>query len=66
MQPDLTEQILELVRLTSTDLPPDVEEKLRTSKEQEVEGSAAEGALKTILKNVEMARNNLPSYVQTF
>ena len=58
MQPDLTEQILELVRLTSTDLPPDVEEKLRTSKEQEVEGSAAEGALKTILKNVEMAREN--------
>jgi len=58
MQPDITEQILELVRLTSTDLPPDVEEKLRTSKEQEVEGSAAEGALKTILKNVEMAREN--------
>jgi len=58
MQPDLTEQILELVRLTSTDLPPDVEEKLRTSKEQEVDGSAAEGALKTILKNVEMARES--------
>ncbi|MEE8356408.1 MAG: fumarate hydratase [Anaerolineales bacterium] len=58
MQPDLTEQILELVRLTSTDLPPDVEEKLRKSKEQEDEGSAAEGALNTILKNVEMAREN--------
>ncbi len=56
MQPDLTEQILELVRLTSTDLPPDVEEKLRKSKEQEDQGSAAEGALNTILKNVEMAR----------
>ncbi|MCJ7716777.1 MAG: fumarate hydratase [Anaerolineales bacterium] len=58
MQPDFTEQILELVRLTSTDLPPDVEEKLRKSMEQEAEGSAAEGALKTILKNVEMAREN--------
>ncbi|MEE9599406.1 MAG: fumarate hydratase, partial [Anaerolineales bacterium] len=58
MQPDLTEQILELVRLTSTDLPPDVEEKLRKSKEQEDEGSAAVGALNTILKNVEMAREN--------
>jgi len=58
MQPDLTEQILELVRLTSTDLPPDVEEKLRKSKEQEDQGSAAEGALNTILKNVEMAREN--------
>jgi len=58
MQPDLTKQILELVRLTSTDLPPDVEEKLRESKEQEDKGSAAEGALNTILKNVEMAREN--------
>jgi fumarate hydratase class I len=58
MQPDLTGQILELVRLTSTDLPPDVEEKLRESKEQEDKGSAAEGALNTILKNVEMAREN--------
>jgi len=56
MQPDLTDQILELVRLTSTDLPKDVEEKLRKSKDQEAEGSAAEGALDTILKNVEMAR----------
>ena len=56
MQPDLTDQILELVRLTSTDLPSDVEEKLRKSKDQEAEGSAAEGALDTILKNVEMAR----------
>ena len=58
MQHDLTEQILELVRLTSTDLPPDIEEKLRKSKEQEIEGSAAEGAMNTILKNVEMAREN--------
>ena len=58
MQPNLTGQILELVRLTSTDLPPDVEEKLRKSKEHEDEGSAAEGALNTILKNVEMAREN--------
>jgi fumarate hydratase class I len=58
MQPDLTDQILELVRLTSTDLPGDVEEKLRKSKDQETEGSAAEGALDTILKNVEMAREN--------
>ena len=56
MQPDLTDQILELVRLTSTDLPRDVEEKLRKSKDQEAEGSAAAGALDTILKNVEMAR----------
>jgi len=56
MQPDLTEQILELVRLTATDLPPDVEKKLRESRKDESEGSAAQGALDTILKNVEMAR----------
>ena len=56
MQPYLTFQILELVLLTSTDLPRDVEEKLRKSKDQEAEGSAAKGALDTILKNVEMAR----------
>ncbi|MBM3145249.1 MAG: fumarate hydratase [Chloroflexi bacterium] len=58
MQPDLTQEILELVRLTSTNLPPDIEKRLRTAKEQEASGSAAQGALDTILKNVEMARQN--------
>jgi len=55
---DLTEQILELVRLTSTDLPPDVERALRRSVEREQPGSAAKGALETILKNVELSRAN--------
>lgn len=58
MQPDLTNHILELVRLTSTDLPRDVEKKLRASRDQEDESSAAQGALDTILKNVDMAREN--------
>jgi len=58
MQPDLTEQILELVRLTATDLPPDVEDTLRKSREEEEDGSAARGALDTILENVKMAREN--------
>jgi len=58
MQPELTEQILELVRLTATDLPLDVEERLRESWKSEADGSAAQGALDTILKNVEMARQN--------
>jgi fumarate hydratase class I len=58
MQPELTEQILELVRLTATDLPPDVEKTLRESRDQEEEGSAAQGALDTILENVKMAREN--------
>ena len=56
MQPELTEQILELVRLTATDLPPDVEISLQNARDQEQDGSAARGALDTILNNVEMAR----------
>jgi fumarate hydratase, class I len=55
---DITENILELVRLTSTDLPPDVETSIRASVEQEEPGSAARGALETILKNVELSRRN--------
>ena len=55
---DLTEQILELVRLTSTDLPPDVEQALRQAVANEETGSAARGALETILKNVELSRAN--------
>lgn len=54
---DLTEQFLELVRLAATNLPPDVEKMLREAREKEKEGSAAQGALDTILQNVEMARD---------
>lgn len=56
MQPDLTEKILELIRRTSTSLPPDVENSLRNAVEKEATGSAARGALETILKNVELSR----------
>lgn len=55
---DLTENILELIRRTSTDLPADVERSLRSAHEQEEPGSAARGALETILKNVEISRKN--------
>jgi len=55
---DLTNEILELIRRTSSDLPPDVEERLRTAVEGEAPGSAAHGALETILKNVELSRKN--------
>src|SRR5512143_1502178 len=58
MQPDLTEQILELIRRTSTNLPTDVEARLRTAVEQEAPDSAARGALETIIKNVELSRQN--------
>ena len=55
---DITEYILELVRLAATDLPPDVEISLKQALEREKAGSAARGALETILKNVEIARKN--------
>jgi fumarate hydratase class I len=55
---DLTNEILELIRRTSTDLPADVEERLRAAVEKEVPGSAARGALETVLKNVELSRQN--------
>ena len=55
---DFTSDILELIRLTSTDLPLPVEKRLRDAVDQEETGSAARGALETILKNVEMTRKN--------
>ncbi len=55
---DLTNEILELIRRTSTDLPADVEKRLREAVEREEPGSAARNALETILKNVELSRQN--------
>lgn len=55
---DLTEAFVELIRRTSTDLPPDVERALKTAREVEDEGSAAAGALESILENVILAREN--------
>lgn len=53
---DLTQELIELIRRTSTDLPPDVEKALVEAREREAAGSAAKGALDTILQNVELAR----------
>jgi fumarate hydratase class I len=61
---DLKEPILELIRLTSTNLPPDVEKSLREAVEREEPGSAARGALETILKNVELSRRNFTPICQ--
>jgi fumarate hydratase class I len=55
---DLTQPILELVRLTSTDLPLDVEQALRKAVLDEAPGSAARGALETVIQNVELSRQN--------
>lgn len=53
---ELTDHYLELVRLTSTSLPPDVEKALRESIKNEKKGSAAYSAMQAIIDNVEMAR----------
>jgi fumarate hydratase class I len=56
--PDLTNDFVELVRRAATVLPPDMEQALARAKADEASGSAAEGALEAILKNVEMAREH--------
>jgi fumarate hydratase class I len=58
MQQDLTEAVLELVRLAATDLPPDIQAALEKATGREAPGSAARGALDSILKNVELARQH--------
>ncbi len=55
---DITNEVLELIRRTSSSLPKDVEERLRAAVEKEEPGSAARGALETILKNIELSRAN--------
>ncbi len=53
---NITEHLVELIKSASTDLSPDVETALADACRQEKEGSAAHGALKTILENVELSR----------
>jgi fumarate hydratase class I len=53
---DLSSALLELIRRTSTDLPPDVEAALHAARSREQAGTAAAGALDTILENVDLAR----------
>lgn len=53
---NLTERFVELIRRAATDLPADVEVALIAAGESEEPGSAAKGALETILRNVALAR----------
>ena len=53
---DLTDAFVELVRRAATQLPADMVKALTEAQAQEEPGSAAEGALDTILLNVDMAR----------
>jgi fumarate hydratase class I len=54
---DMTEMLVELIRKAATDLPADVEAALVAAREREESGSAAEGALEMILRNVTLARS---------
>jgi fumarate hydratase class I len=58
MSDDLQALMSDLIRLTSTDLPPDVEAALQRARHAEALDSAARGALDTILHNVALARRN--------
>lgn len=53
---DMTDPILDLIKSTSTDLAPDVEQALTNACEIEDDGSVAQGALRTILENIRMSR----------
>jgi fumarate hydratase class I len=55
---DLVDPFVELIRRAATDLPADVEAALRAARDREASGSAAEGALTTILENVAIARDH--------
>ena len=54
----LKDAFLELLRLGSTDLPPDVEASLRAARDREEEGQPARSVFNTILDNVDLARRN--------
>jgi len=61
---DLTDQFVELIRRTSTDLPADVRRALTEARDREAPGSAARGALESILQNVELAREKISPICQ--
>ena len=55
---ELTDAFVELVRQAATELPADMEQALTGAKQNEEPGSAAEGALDTILNNIQIARQH--------
>jgi fumarate hydratase, class I len=55
---DLTQELIELIRFTSTNLSSDVQQTLVQARDREEKGSAAQSALITILDNVELSRKN--------
>jgi len=56
MDKRLVETFVELIRRCSTDLPEDIEKALKRARGKEKAGSAARGALETLLENTALAR----------
>ena len=52
----ITEHVLELIRLTSTSLPAEIEKSLLSATGREENGSAAQNAMHAILENITIAR----------
>jgi fumarate hydratase class I len=55
---ELTDPLVELIRRAATQLPEDVRQALHAAKSSEAPGSAAEGALETILLNLDLAERD--------
>jgi fumarate hydratase class I len=55
---DLTPELVELIRFTSTNLSSDVQQTLEQARDREEKSSAAQSALITILDNVKLSRKN--------
>ena len=54
---DITEDVLELVRLCATELPEDVKQGLVDARDKEEEGSMAYNTFASILENVDVAKD---------
>jgi fumarate hydratase class I len=54
---EMEDHLLELIRVTSTDLPADIEESLTKARAADEEGSRAAAILDTVLANIEAARS---------
>lgn len=57
MDEKLVNQLVELIKRSSTDLPPDVVDSLRKAREIESDGSMPAATFDAILKNIDMARD---------
>jgi fumarate hydratase, class I len=55
---DITNELVELIRFTSTDLPGEIQDSLKVAMEIEGKGSAAYAAMESILRNIDMSRHN--------